>query len=112
MLCAVISSTSQSVLSEKFHIAAGHPALPGHFPGTPVVPGVVLLDHVVAAVESGWKMRVVGFAQVKFLRPLLPECTVELFIERDAAGARFRILEGVHVVASGSIETGPMESGS
>ena len=30
----------------SFRIAADHPSLPGHFPGRPVIPGVVLLDHV------------------------------------------------------------------
>jgi len=93
--------------NEKFHIAADHPALPGHFPGNPVVPGVVLLDHIVATIERAWGLRVGGFPQVKFLRPLRPVQSVELAIERDDAGARFRILDGAKVVASGSIELSP-----
>jgi 3-hydroxymyristoyl/3-hydroxydecanoyl-(acyl carrier protein) dehydratase len=36
----------------RFSIPSDHPSLPGHFPGRPVVPGVVLLDRVVAAIES------------------------------------------------------------
>jgi len=34
----------------QFAIGADHPSLPGHFPGRPVVPGVVLLDHALALV--------------------------------------------------------------
>ena len=37
----------------SFTIPADHPTLPGHFPGRPVVPGVVLLDEVMAACRRG-----------------------------------------------------------
>jgi 3-hydroxyacyl-[acyl-carrier-protein] dehydratase len=89
--------------SEQFHIAASHPALPGHFPGNPVVPGVILLDHVAAAIERVWAARVGGFAQVKFQRPLPPEQRVELILERSD-GVRFRILAGSETIASGAAE--------
>ena len=92
--------------SEKFHIAADHPALPGHFPDNPVVPGVVLLDRVAAAVERAWGQRVGGFPQVKFQRPLQPDQLAELFMERDATGARFRFVSAAGIIASGTIELG------
>lgn len=93
--------------SETFHIAAEHPALPGHFPGNPLVPGVILLDRVTAAIEHAWDLRASGFPQVKFLRPVGPGQVMELIIERNAAGARFRIIAGADIVASGVIEAAP-----
>ena len=90
--------------SEKFHIGADHPALPGHFPGNPVVPGVVLLDRVAAAVERIWGQRLGGLPRVKFLRPLRPDQVAELFVDRDGNGARFRFVCGTDVIASGAIE--------
>ena len=35
-------------------IRANHPSLPGHFPGAPLVPGVVILDEVIAALAE-WR---------------------------------------------------------
>lgn len=54
-------------------IDAQHPSLPGHFPGNPVVPGVVILDEVIYALAQ-WQpqLQVKGFSTVKFLQPLLP----------------------------------------
>ena len=55
-------------------IHADHPSLPGHFPGTPLVPGVVILDEVVAALAE-WRQNshLSGIRSVKFLAPLKPE---------------------------------------
>ena len=55
-------------------IGADHPSLPGHFPGTPIVPGVVILDEIVAALTEWRKdshLTVIRIA--KFLVPLRPE---------------------------------------
>ena len=38
-------------LDFEVRVAADHPSLQGHFPGNPIVPGVVLLDTVIANVE-------------------------------------------------------------
>ncbi|MFN2542465.1 MAG: hypothetical protein ABR514_09920 [Chthoniobacterales bacterium] len=55
-------------------IPADHPSLPGHFPGAPIVPAVVILDEVLAALnESRADARLVGIPAVKFLAPLRPE---------------------------------------
>ena len=68
-------------------VSAEHPALAGHFPGSPVVPGVVLLEEVlrVARAEDA-AVSIVGVDGVKFLRPLLPQqpFTVQLAPEHDA----------------------------
>ena len=60
-------------MSMEFCIAADHPALPGHFPGHPIVPGVVILDHVLAAIESvHGPLAGLRLPEVKFVQPLLP----------------------------------------
>jgi 3-hydroxyacyl-[acyl-carrier-protein] dehydratase len=89
---------------ETFRIPATHPAFPGHFPGQPVVPGVVLLDRVAAALERWRGERIGAMAQVKFLRPLLPDQDAELVLDAAGAGVRFTIVHDAAVVATGSIE--------
>lgn len=63
-------------------IDAAHPALAGHFPGNPVVPGVVLLERVAAALRA-WRGERVAKLDAKFLQPLLPDedAVVELHAE-------------------------------
>ena len=43
---------------------------PGHFPGNPIVPGVVLLDRIAASIESAARARLARIGVVKFLAPL------------------------------------------
>lgn len=88
------------------YIPESHPALPGHFPGRPIVPGVVLLDQVVALAET-WlhrPMRVASIRQVKFLAPLLPreEAIAELAL--DEAELRFTIKRGAELITQGALK--------
>ncbi len=96
----------------EFTISAGHPALPGHFPGRPVVPGVVLLDRVLDAVEAqyGQALGALRLPQVKFMQPLLPEQTATVHLEGAAPRWRFRVLHGERLLASGEICTEPQRA--
>jgi 3-hydroxyacyl-[acyl-carrier-protein] dehydratase len=55
-----------------FQVAPDHPSLPGHFPGRPLVPGVLLLDHVLQAVSRLTGQDMTRLRQVKFTSALLP----------------------------------------
>src|SRR5947199_8202241 len=55
-------------------IGADHPSLLGHFPGAPVVPGVVILDEILAALtERREASHLTVMRAAKFLVPLKPE---------------------------------------
>jgi len=54
-------------------IMADHPSLPGHFPDAPLVPGVLILDEVLAALRV-WQANyeLTAIRTVKFLQTLTP----------------------------------------
>ena len=88
------------------HIAASHPALPGHFPDHPVVPGVVLLDAVIAALprHTGGAPLVTGFPTVKFLAPLLPEQEFDVvFAAKRPGQSAFEVVAGGQKLVSGTV---------
>lgn len=85
-----------------------HPALAGHFPGMPVVPGVVLLDEALHAIGAalGADLAACRIASVKFLSPVLPGQEIDVLHEGggDGGGAiRFTLMHGGRKVASGVI---------
>ena len=78
-------------LARRRAITADHPSLAGHFPGNPIVPGVVILEEVMQAFEDWWPgSRVAGMPVVKFLAPLRPGQPFTIrFMESGARGIRF-----------------------
>lgn len=93
----------------RFTVPHDHPCLPGHFPGRPIVPGVVVLDRVLAAIEAGYggAPGALGMPQVKFAQPLLPgeEARIEVEALPDIAPPRwrFRVLRDDALLASGEV---------
>ncbi len=71
-------------------IPADHPALIGHFPGNPIVPGVVILDEILQALAD-WRVdgRLLSMPTVKFLAPLRPEQAFTIRLV-DAGSGRVR----------------------
>lgn len=84
--------------------AADHPAFAGHFPGRPIVPGVLLLDAAVAALARRDGGAVGEIVSAKFLRPVAPGEPLVLRLAATEGGkARFSI-EGPHgTVAQGQL---------
>jgi len=93
----------------RFTIAADDPCLDGHFPGNPLVPGVVILD-IAANALAGAGRRVVGVPQAKFSNPLRPgeAATLEFRPAADGRSVGFRCTSGERGIAEGSflVESG------
>jgi len=89
-------------------VDSAHPAFPGHFPGNPVVPGVLLLARISRAVAQASGRPVVEVPAVKFLAPLAPGDKFEIQFEEphSAATVKFRVSRGHVLVASGALRLG------
>ena len=85
-----------------FAVAAGAACLDGHFPGNPLVPGVVLLDEALARVGAALGMGApVRLASAKFLAPVRPGQAVAVGYRETAGGVAFACRVEGAVVASG-----------
>lgn len=91
-------------------IAPDHPAFAGHFPGQPLLPGVLLLAEVLEAVlaEPGLALRVgtaPRIAAAKFLAPVRPGAQLTLQVTPAVTGGlRFEVREGGRIAASGQFD--------
>jgi len=92
----------------RYHVSPTHPALAGHFPGRPMVPGALLLDRVLlnVATASGLDPGVCEIQSAKFLSPAVPGDELELRHEQVAGGLiRFEVSAGSRKIATGSLRT-------
>lgn len=67
-------------MTAQFSIPPSHPSLAGHFPGNPLVPGVVLLDEVLALLPA------TALESAKFTAPVRAGDAVELAFTPGAGG--------------------------
>ena len=96
--------TTSRTHTTSVRIPGGHPSLAGHFPGSPVVPAVVLLDCVLDEVQRwlGVAPVATGLTQAKFTAPLLPEQTAQLELTLQGSELRFGLTRDAVSVARGS----------
>jgi acyl-CoA synthetase (AMP-forming)/AMP-acid ligase II len=89
-------------------IPADHPAFAGHFPGKPVLPGVVLLSLVSQAVAQDAALAArLGAApsidNAKFLTPVGPGAQLKLVLREQGRGVAFEVFKGETPVARGQL---------
>lgn len=76
-----------TVIEDTISFAADHPALPGHFPGNPIVPGALLLAAATALVKKFAGQPVTGLRNAKFLTSLKPEVPCHFRLTSRAVGS-------------------------
>lgn len=89
-------------------IPADHPAFDGHFPGQPILPGVVLLSLVMQALARQPALQALLGAtpvieSVKFLAPVAPGARLLVQLAEAGAGVGFEVLDGPRCVARGRL---------
>jgi 3-hydroxyacyl-[acyl-carrier-protein] dehydratase len=80
-----------------------HPCYDGHFPGRPILPGVMLVELVVERIGRGAPRAIPA---LKFQRPLAPGDAFTLRWESDGDRVSFRCHSGEERVAEGILEFG------
>jgi 3-hydroxyacyl-[acyl-carrier-protein] dehydratase len=93
-------------LQSNLTIGADHPAFAGHFPGFPLLPGAVLLDEILRAVElaHGIDLKAWHVSSAKFLSAVRPGDSLVLEHEAtSAASMRFCVRVDGRNVVSGTL---------
>jgi 3-hydroxyacyl-[acyl-carrier-protein] dehydratase len=83
-----------------------HPSLPGHFPGHPVIPGVLLLGEVMKVIRQTTRRSIefVGMPSAKFLSPLNPGETLTVRLDQEHEGTtEFTCTSGSRLITSGCL---------
>jgi acyl-coenzyme A synthetase/AMP-(fatty) acid ligase len=89
-------------MRHTLHVPHDHPSFAGHFPGQPVLPGVVLLSMVMEALQSrlGTPAQI---DQAKFLAPVLPGDTLALAVTARGNSLQFELTRDGAAVARGQL---------
>jgi len=89
-----------------FTVAPDHPAFAGHFPGQPILPGVVLLGWATHTLGAALERAVppCDIASAKFLRPVKPGTVLRIrHTQQSGESWRFDIFAGDDIVAWGTL---------
>jgi len=66
-------------MTPDFHFDSQHPMFNGHFPGFPVVPGVMILQKVeLSLLDNYSSYQINEITQVKFLQTASPDQTLQI----------------------------------
>ncbi len=87
-------------------IGLDHPAISGHFPGNPIVPGVLILGEVLQAIrqQEGTSPYPFEAQVVKFHSPLRPNQELRISIDpRNGETQEFSCYANAELVASGQL---------
>jgi beta-hydroxyacyl-ACP dehydratase FabZ len=113
-----ISSREEGIVVAEKRVGAGEPFLQGHFPGRPVMPGVLILEALAQTGGIGiryWDLSarqrglvLVGVDRARFRRPVVPGDTVMLRTRVLRSRGELIVAEGVASVEGVTAAEGTM----
>lgn len=104
------TDTMASSRTRWWTVPTEHPAFPGHFPGRPILPGVVLIDQAIrlatGLLPAASTIR--GLGNAKFFEPVGPGTRLAFhYAPADTKTLSFETRSADRLVASGSFTLGP-----
>ncbi|MBH1965683.1 MAG: hypothetical protein I8H77_15170 [Comamonadaceae bacterium] len=91
----------------RWQVSLDHPALDGHFPGMPVMPGALLLSWFLQQLNRSTGSAVVEIRETRFSGVALPGAQLESRVSSNGIDTQFAIVdsssEPARVVASGRV---------
>jgi len=100
-----ISSREEGVVVAEKHVVEGEPFLQGHFPGRPIMPGVLIIEALAQAGGIGmlhWDpsprkrgIALVGVDRARFRHPVVPGDTLRLRTRVLRSRGDLMVAEGV-----------------
>ena len=99
-----VSISNSDPYVERAEVSPSHPALAGHFPNNPIVPGVLILAHVQDAVTRATGARVAEVVTAKFHSFLTPTESFSIEVRKNPRDiVSFRVDSGMRLVAEGKL---------
>jgi 3-hydroxyacyl-[acyl-carrier-protein] dehydratase len=89
----------------SFSVSGDHASLAGHFPGRPVVPGVVLLAETLSAIAKQIQtpLCVSKIETIKFQKPLLPEQLAQVVYKLNNDVLQFSVAHAATTLTQGRL---------
>lgn len=87
-------------------IPTNHPALPGHFPGQPIIPAALLLDEIRLNLENIIQQPLLSVNKVRFTAPVKPDTLISVeCLATNQSDYRFLCRANGELVAKGIFST-------